>query len=368
MTASLRTASRLGTPGETSARTSDVQRGGGHGRRPQARRAARDRGGLRRDRGAGRLQGAGRAARARRLARRPSATTWPRWRTRATSTSPTPAPAGCPTDKGYRLFVDKLATLKPMSAAERRAIATLLDGAVDLDDVVQRSVRLLSQLTRQVAIVQYPTLSRSTVRHIELVVAHPDPGDADPDPQHRPGRAAPRRARRRRWPTPTSPSCGSRSTRPAPGCRSPTAAAALGDLPDGVRPEQADVDPRDRGRARRGDVRPPQRRAGRGRRHRQPGPLRRLRHRRPTRSSRRWRSTSCCSSCSGSRAADAVTVRIGHEGPYSELAATSVVATGYGPQELHLGSARRGRADPHGLPRIHGSRARGRALRLPDPR
>jgi heat-inducible transcriptional repressor len=56
-----------------------------------------------------------------------------------------------------------------MSAAERRAITTILDGAVDLDDVVQRSVRLLSQLTRQVAVVQYPTLSRSTVRHVELV-------------------------------------------------------------------------------------------------------------------------------------------------------------------------------------------------------
>jgi heat-inducible transcriptional repressor len=34
---------------------------------------------------------------------------------------------------------------------------------------VQRSVRLLAQLTRQVAIVQYPTLSRSTVRHVEVV-------------------------------------------------------------------------------------------------------------------------------------------------------------------------------------------------------
>src|SRR3954466_283104 len=78
-----------------------------------------------------------------------------------------------PTDKGYRLFVDRLTTVKPMSAAERRAIASLLDGAVDLDDVVQRSVRLLSQLTRQVAIVQYPTLSRSTVRHIELVALAP---------------------------------------------------------------------------------------------------------------------------------------------------------------------------------------------------
>ncbi|MDQ3615103.1 MAG: heat-inducible transcriptional repressor HrcA [Actinomycetota bacterium] len=74
-----------------------------------------------------------------------------------------------PTDKGYRLFVDRLSAVKPLSTAERRAIATLLEGAIDLDDVVQRSVRLLAQLTRQVAIVQYPTLSRSTVRHIELV-------------------------------------------------------------------------------------------------------------------------------------------------------------------------------------------------------
>jgi heat-inducible transcriptional repressor len=74
-----------------------------------------------------------------------------------------------PTDRGYRLFVDRLSTVKPLSTAERRAIQTLLDGAVDLDDVIDRTVRLLAQLTRQVAVVQYPSLSRSTVRHVELV-------------------------------------------------------------------------------------------------------------------------------------------------------------------------------------------------------
>jgi heat-inducible transcriptional repressor len=84
-------------------------------------------------------------------------------------TQPHTSAGRVPTDKGYRLFVDRLSTLKPMSAAEKRAIASILDGAVDLDDVVQRSVRLLAQLTRQVAVVQYPTLSRSTVRHVELV-------------------------------------------------------------------------------------------------------------------------------------------------------------------------------------------------------
>jgi heat-inducible transcriptional repressor len=74
-----------------------------------------------------------------------------------------------PTDKGYRLFVDRLSTVKPLSAPEKRAIATFLDGAVDLDDVVARTVRLLAQLTRQVAVVQYPSLTRSSVRHVELV-------------------------------------------------------------------------------------------------------------------------------------------------------------------------------------------------------
>ncbi|MEU5974196.1 heat-inducible transcriptional repressor HrcA [Streptomyces sp. NPDC047315] len=78
-----------------------------------------------------------------------------------------------PTDKGYRLFVDRLAGVKPLSAAERRAIQGFLEGAVDLDDVVGRTVRLLAQLTRQVAVVQYPSLNRSTVRHVELLSLAP---------------------------------------------------------------------------------------------------------------------------------------------------------------------------------------------------
>jgi heat-inducible transcriptional repressor len=74
-----------------------------------------------------------------------------------------------PTDKGYRLFVDRLSGVKPLSVAERRAIETFLAGAYDLDDVVTRTVRLLAQLTRQVAVVQYPSLTRSSLRHVELV-------------------------------------------------------------------------------------------------------------------------------------------------------------------------------------------------------
>ena len=84
-------------------------------------------------------------------------------------TQPHTSAGRVPTDKGYRLFVDKLSAVKPLSVAERRAIERFLDGAVDLHDVLSRSVRLLAQLTRQVAVVQYPTLSRSAVRHLEVV-------------------------------------------------------------------------------------------------------------------------------------------------------------------------------------------------------
>jgi heat-inducible transcriptional repressor len=84
-------------------------------------------------------------------------------------TQPHTSAGRVPTDKGYRLFVDKLSTVKPLTAAERRAIEEFLRGAVDLEDVVNRTVRLLAQLTRQVAVVQYPSLSRSSVRHLEIV-------------------------------------------------------------------------------------------------------------------------------------------------------------------------------------------------------
>jgi heat-inducible transcriptional repressor len=74
-----------------------------------------------------------------------------------------------PTDKGYRLFVDQLADLKPLTSAQRQAIEVFLGQSVDVDDVLARTVRLLAQLTHQVALVQYPSLSGARVRHIEFV-------------------------------------------------------------------------------------------------------------------------------------------------------------------------------------------------------
>jgi len=74
-----------------------------------------------------------------------------------------------PTDKGYRVFVDQLADLRPLTSAQREAIEAFLGASVDLDDVLVRTVRLLSQLTHQVALVQYPSRAVSRIRHVELV-------------------------------------------------------------------------------------------------------------------------------------------------------------------------------------------------------
>lgn len=85
-------------------------------------------------------------------------------------TAPHTSAGRVPTDRGYRLFVDQISSkVKPLSSAERKGIDRFLSDAVDLDDVMSRTVRLLAQLTKQVAVVQYPSLARSHVRRIEFI-------------------------------------------------------------------------------------------------------------------------------------------------------------------------------------------------------
>jgi heat-inducible transcriptional repressor len=243
-----------------------------------------------------------------------------------------------PTDKGYRFFVDRLTTLKPMSAAEKRAIATFLEGAHDLDDVVQRSVRLLAQLTQQVAIVQYPTLARSTVRHIELVALSSSRMLAVVI-------LSTGRVEQRVIEVPVELSdellgeIRVRVNQSASGERISDAAAALGDLLDNVAPErrttysvvvaalvEAMSDHRSDERvvvggaanlARFGDsfeisIKPM---------------LEALEEH-----------VVLLKLLGEATSASQVTVRIGHEGPYDQLSSTSVVATGYGASDDALSS------------------------------
>ncbi|MCW2779835.1 MAG: heat-inducible transcription repressor HrcA [Marmoricola sp.] len=242
-----------------------------------------------------------------------------------------------PTDAGYRMFVDRLTTMKPMSAAEKRAIASFLEGAHDLDDVVQRSVRLLAQLTHQVAIVQYPTLARSTVRHIEIVALSP-------------GRVllvlilSSGRVEQRLLELPVELSedsladVRSRVLRAATGARISDAAVALGALPDDAAQEdratfsvivaalvEAMSDHKSDERVVVGGT-ANLARFGEG----FDGSIRPMLE--------ALEEHVVLLKLLGEATSSSVTVRIGREGPYQELASTSVVATGYGPGDEALAS------------------------------
>lgn len=74
-----------------------------------------------------------------------------------------------PTQKGYRYFVDRLATVVPLSAAQRRGIDVFLSGSVNLEDTLQHAARLLAQITGQIAVVASPSLAHSNLRRAELI-------------------------------------------------------------------------------------------------------------------------------------------------------------------------------------------------------
>ena len=91
-------------------------------------------------------------------------------------TAPHTSAGRIPTDKGYRFFVDRLAAVKALTSAERRAITAFLSGAVDIDDIVSRTVRLLAQVTSQVAIMQYPVMNTAVIRRVDIVPIHDSRG------------------------------------------------------------------------------------------------------------------------------------------------------------------------------------------------
>lgn len=74
-----------------------------------------------------------------------------------------------PTEAGYRLFVDRLTGIRPLTNPQQQAIEQFLGQAVDFEDVVARTVRSLAQLTRTAAVVKYPSIASSTLRRVEVV-------------------------------------------------------------------------------------------------------------------------------------------------------------------------------------------------------
>src|SRR6058998_1723119 len=94
-------------------------------------------------------------------------------------TQPHTSAGRIPTDKGYRLFVDRLSTVKPLSSPEKKAIQTLLDGAIDLDDVVDRPARRARPAGRRAAARRPHHEHRAGGAEVRGRRARPGGGDPD---------------------------------------------------------------------------------------------------------------------------------------------------------------------------------------------
>ncbi|WP_022872817.1 heat-inducible transcriptional repressor HrcA [Nesterenkonia alba] len=84
-------------------------------------------------------------------------------------TAPHTSAGRIPTDSGYRLFVDKITEVRPLSQAERRAMDILAETADDYEAMLEQTVRLLAMLTNQVAVIQHPQHSTAKIRHVDVV-------------------------------------------------------------------------------------------------------------------------------------------------------------------------------------------------------
>ncbi|OKL47474.1 hypothetical protein BSR29_03345 [Boudabousia liubingyangii] len=78
-----------------------------------------------------------------------------------------------PTERGYREFVNQISQVRYLSGAQRRAIQTFLTEPLGVEEVLQRTAQLLARLTHHAAVVQYPSITRQALRHIEIVQLSP---------------------------------------------------------------------------------------------------------------------------------------------------------------------------------------------------
>lgn len=74
-----------------------------------------------------------------------------------------------PTETGLRFFIDSLLRLRGLSPKEKDDIRTRVGGTADLDALLQRTSRVLSEITHHAGIVLAPLPSRQRFRHIEFV-------------------------------------------------------------------------------------------------------------------------------------------------------------------------------------------------------
>ena len=74
-----------------------------------------------------------------------------------------------PTETGLRFFIDSLLKVRSLSPKEKEEIRERYGSALDFDELLQRTSRVLSDITHYAGIVMVPVPGRQTLRQIEFV-------------------------------------------------------------------------------------------------------------------------------------------------------------------------------------------------------
>ena len=89
-------------------------------------------------------------------------------------TQPHTSAGRVPTEKGLRVYIDSIMQLKELESGERERIREAFrDARGDTAELLRRSSRVLSSISRQAGLVLRPRLSASRFKHIEFVALKP---------------------------------------------------------------------------------------------------------------------------------------------------------------------------------------------------
>src|SRR3954471_23635631 len=77
-----------------------------------------------------------------------------------------------PTERGYRVFVDELLTRADPRPPDFPL--TLQVARTELEDALQSTSEMLSQVTRLLSVVSAPRLESATIRHVEVLLLQPE--------------------------------------------------------------------------------------------------------------------------------------------------------------------------------------------------
>jgi len=74
-----------------------------------------------------------------------------------------------PTERGYRLFIDNLVSIKPLGSRDVRSLADSLNPQIDTPQLLETASSMLSGLTQMVGVVMMPYQRQAALRQIEFL-------------------------------------------------------------------------------------------------------------------------------------------------------------------------------------------------------